>query len=174
MNRTNLLASPRAPTWTLLGVEPVRAALEFAGMRLMNKADLPAGDGHPIVIFPGLAADRHSIGPLKDFCEELGYTAYDWGRGFNTGPQGDVGVWLDELAQHVRELTAAHAEPMSLIGWSLGGIYAREVAKKLRVPTVPSVEAATKYTFDVATDLLNSQRDFALQLANVLIPAKSA
>ncbi len=42
------------------------------------------------------------------------------------------------------------------------------------IPSVPSVEAATKYGFDVATDLLNSQRDFALQLAHVLVPVKSA
>ena len=41
------------------------------------------------------------------------------------------------------------------------------------IPALPGVEAATKYTFDVATDLLNAQRDFALQLTNVLIPAKS-
>jgi hypothetical protein len=41
------------------------------------------------------------------------------------------------------------------------------------IPVLPGVEAATKYTFDVATDLLNAQRDFALQLTNVLIPAKS-
>ena len=42
------------------------------------------------------------------------------------------------------------------------------------VPAVPSMEAATKYTFDVAADLLNAQRDFALQLANVFTPEKSA
>jgi hypothetical protein len=41
------------------------------------------------------------------------------------------------------------------------------------VPAFPSVEAATKFTFDVATDLLNAQRDFALQLAGVFAPAKS-
>ena len=41
------------------------------------------------------------------------------------------------------------------------------------VPAVPGVEAATKFTFDLAADLLNAQRDFALQLANVLVPAKS-
>jgi hypothetical protein len=41
------------------------------------------------------------------------------------------------------------------------------------VPAIPGVEAATKYTFDVATDLLNAQRDFALQLATVFVPAKS-
>ena len=41
------------------------------------------------------------------------------------------------------------------------------------VPALPGLEAATKYTFDVAADLLNAQRDFALQLTNVLVPAKT-
>ena len=119
-----------APPLGLLGVEPLRAVLEYASMKFMNKAALPAGDGHPVVIFPGLATDRHSIGPLKEFCEQLGYTAYDWGRGFNTGPQGDVDSWLDALADHVGELTAEHDQAVRLVGWSLGGIYARELARK--------------------------------------------
>jgi hypothetical protein len=42
------------------------------------------------------------------------------------------------------------------------------------VPALPGVEAATKFTFDVAADLLNAQRDFALQLASVLVSEKSA
>ena len=42
------------------------------------------------------------------------------------------------------------------------------------VPTVPSVEAATTFTFDLAADLLNAQRDFAVQLTNALVPAKTA
>ena len=42
------------------------------------------------------------------------------------------------------------------------------------IPAIPGVEAATKYTFDVAADLLKAQRDFALQLANVLASVKSA
>ncbi|HEV7914117.1 MAG TPA: alpha/beta fold hydrolase [Albitalea sp.] len=120
-----------APSIALLGLEPVRAALEYASMRLMSKSALPAGDGHPVVIFPGLATDKTSIGPLTNFLQQLQYSAFDWGRGFNTGPQGDVDAWLDTLAQHVLELTAGHAKRISLIGWSLGGIYARELAKKL-------------------------------------------
>ncbi len=40
-------------------------------------------------------------------------------------------------------------------------------------PDMPGLEAATKYTFDVATDLLNAQREFALQLTSVLAPAKT-
>jgi hypothetical protein len=125
------MSSFSAPAWTLLGVEPLRAALEYASMHMMNKATLPPGDGHPVVIFPGLAADRRSIAPLRDFCAKLGYAAYDWGRGFNTGPQGDVDAWISSLAQDVRGLTASHRRRVSLVGWSLGGIYAREVAKKL-------------------------------------------
>jgi len=128
----NDLALAAAPSWSLLGTEPLRALLEYARMRRMDKAALPRGDGHPVVIFPGLATDRRSMAPLKAFCEALGYAAFDWGRGFNTGPEGDVDAWIDELAQHVQGLTAAHRQRMSLIGWSLGGIYAREVAKKLR------------------------------------------
>jgi len=42
------------------------------------------------------------------------------------------------------------------------------------VPAVPDLEAATKYTFDVASDLLNAQREFALQLTNTFVPAKTA
>jgi hypothetical protein len=41
------------------------------------------------------------------------------------------------------------------------------------VPAIPTVGAASKFTFDVAADLLNAQRDYALQLVNVLAPVKS-
>jgi pimeloyl-ACP methyl ester carboxylesterase len=123
--------SVEAPRWDLLATEPLRAAIEYLGMRLMTQDSLPKGDGHPVVIFPGLAAERQSLAPLEKFCNALGYAAYDWGRGVNTGPHSDVDGWIDELAQHVRELTSMHRRRISLIGWSLGGIYAREVAKKL-------------------------------------------
>jgi hypothetical protein len=121
----------RAPHWTLLGSEPVRATLEYMSMRSMDIVSLPRGDGHPVVVFPGLAANEASTGPLVRLCRGLGYAAQDWGRGFNTGPRGDVLAWLDDLAHHVAALTAAHTGTMSLIGWSLGGFYAREVAKRL-------------------------------------------
>jgi pimeloyl-ACP methyl ester carboxylesterase len=96
-----------------------------------SRSGLPPGDGHPVVIFPGLAADSLSTRPLRQLCEQLGYATYDWGRGQNTGPEGDPESWFDELALDVRALIRPHAAPASLIGWSLGGIYAREVAKRL-------------------------------------------
>ena len=118
-----------APSLTLLGLEPVRAALEYVGARCMDRRSLPAGDGHPVILFPGLAADKTAMGPLRSFCEELGYAAYDWGRGFNTGPVGDVDEWLAELCSHVQSVSCAHEGKVTLIGWSLGGIYAREIAR---------------------------------------------
>lgn len=120
---------PAAPSLALLGVEPFRAVLEYAGMRLMDREALPEGDGHPVIIFPGLAADKRSLVPLRNCCEALGYAVYDWELGFNTGPHGDIDEWLHNLATHVRGVASLHNRRVSLIGWSLGGIYAREIAK---------------------------------------------
>ena len=124
-------SAARAPSLALTSFEAARAAIEYAGMRLMDKSTLPQGDGHPVVLFPGLASDQHAIRPLKEFCQRLGYDAFDWGRGFNTGPKGNPDRWLDALADEVLARVPGHAERISLIGWSLGGIYAREVAKRL-------------------------------------------
>lgn len=118
-----------APSLALLGLEPVRAALEYFGARLMDRRSLPAGDGHPVVLFPGLAADKTCLSPLRELCDELGYDASDWGRGFNTGPTGDVDEWIAGLAREVADLAERQERSVSLIGWSLGGLYAREIAR---------------------------------------------
>ena len=139
MNDT--IASPTpatAPSLGLLGMEPLRAVFEYAGMRLMDQAALPEGDGHPVIIFPGLASDKRSLVPLRNCCEALGYAVYDWEQGFNTGPQGDIDEWLGNLAEHVQGVASLHARRVSLVGWSLGGIYAREIAK-MRSPLVRQV-----------------------------------
>ncbi|MDB5939893.1 MAG: hypothetical protein JWP77_2257 [Polaromonas sp.] len=122
------------PPLTLLGTEPWRAALEFLAFKVNDvrqRKMVPAGDGHPVIIFPGLATDSSAIAPLRDYCESLGYTMLDWGRGFNTGPKGDLDRWLDDLATHTAELLAEHQDKATLIGWSLGGLYAREIGNLL-------------------------------------------
>ena len=120
------------PSWRLFAMEPMRAAMEYGRMAAMAPVDMHAhSDAHPVIIFPGLASDQRATAPLVSFCQRLGYPARDWGRGFNTGPRGDVEQWLGELAVHVRDLAADTQGSMTLVGWSLGGIYAREVAKLL-------------------------------------------
>lgn len=138
-------AAVPAPPLSLLGTEPIRALLEYASMRWMDRDALPQGDGHPVVIFPGLASDPHALRPLRLCCEQLGYAVYDWEQGFNTGPSGELDAWLDGLAQHVHGVARLHHRRVSLIGWSLGGIYAREIAKLLPSQTRRVVTLGTPF-----------------------------
>jgi len=88
---------------------------------------------------------------------------------------------IPDIAQKVREQlvsTVQQGQQMSVDAaqtWvkAVSVLPVMDLPKVPGIPALPGVEAATKYTFDVATDLLNAQRDFALQLTNVLIPAKS-
>lgn len=120
-----------APSLGLLALEPLRAAFEFVGHEVMSEKTLPRGDKHAVVIFPGLATNEFVTRPLHSFCARMGYRSVDWGLGFNLGPEGEVESWLDSLAEKIQERTSQHRQPISLVGWSLGGIYAREVAKRL-------------------------------------------
>lgn len=126
------------PSLALLGSEPLRAAMEFARHRFDKTVHAMPGDGHSVVIFPGLGTDGKSVAPLLAYCRLLGYDAVDWGQGFNTGPRGDLDSWLDALKSRVLALLSDQAEPATLIGWSLGGIYARELSK-LMAPRVRQV-----------------------------------
>ncbi len=117
------------PSIGLLSVEPFRAAMEFARHKLGNTDESSPGDGHPVVIFPGLGAGPSSVATLREHCRSLGYDAFDWGLGFNTGPQGGLDAWLEMLKMHVADLLASHDQPATFIGWSLGGLYARELGK---------------------------------------------
>ena len=119
---------------TLLGKEPWRAAMEFMSFKindLMQKSPVRAGDGHPVIIFPGLATDGSGVTPLRDYRKSLGYQAIDWGQGYNIGPKGDLEQWLKELASHTANILQSYVQPATLIGWSLGGIYEREMGKLL-------------------------------------------
>lgn len=139
-----------APSMRLLGLEPWRAAIEYAGMQFMSRSGLPRGDGHPIVVFPGLAADGHLTSPLRSFCEQLGYVVYDWERGINRGPDDDVEAWLDGLAHETVAQVAGHDDTATLIGWSLGGIYAREVAKLMPHAVRRVITIGTPFAGDVS------------------------
>jgi hypothetical protein len=89
---------------------------------------------------------------------------------------------MPELAQKIREQlvsTVQQGQQMSVDAaqtWvkAVSVLPVPDMPMIPGVPALPDVEAATKYTFDIANDLLNAQRDFALQMANVLAPHKSA
>jgi pimeloyl-ACP methyl ester carboxylesterase len=126
----SLTGSFTAPSLALLGAEPMRATLEFLSMQLRPMRREGKGDGHPIVIFPGLASDGAAVAPLNNFCGSLGHPSFDWGRGFNIGPRGELEEWVNGLCDDVQRLIEPYGgRSATLIGWSLGGIYAREVAR---------------------------------------------
>lgn len=137
MNSLDAL-SIQQPSFALLGAEPFRAAMEFAWNSFGTSDNTKPGDGHPVVIFPGLGMDGSSVAILREHCISLGYDAFDWGQGVNIGPQGDLDPWLLTLKSQVDELLGDHTQEATLIGWSLGGIYAREIAK-LMAPRIRQV-----------------------------------
>ena len=87
---------------------------------------MPRGDGHAVLVFPGLAASDLSTAPLRRYLRDRGYDARAWEMGRNLGPGNGV---LEECHRKVRQLRAETGRKVTLIGWSLGGIYARETAK---------------------------------------------
>jgi pimeloyl-ACP methyl ester carboxylesterase len=88
---------------------------------------LPPGDGHPVIVYPGLGAHDLTTAPLRRFLQGLGYSAYPWKQGFNFGPRRGV---LEAVREHLHRIVERHDAKASLLGWSLGGLYAREMAKE--------------------------------------------
>jgi pimeloyl-ACP methyl ester carboxylesterase len=118
----------RAPGLLRLALE-WRAPWEYAATLLAQPwlAQAPAGDGHPVLVFPGLMASDTSTRPLRRFLQSRGYVTAGWGLGANLGPRDGV---LDAARAVLEHLRRSHRRKVSLIGWSLGGIYARELAKE--------------------------------------------
>jgi hypothetical protein len=127
---TSTSSSPtfRAPPLSLLATEPLRAALDFVAAKLAVKPD-PVGDGHPVIVYPGLGGGALTTSHLRKFLRQCGYEPHDWQGGINTGPDGELDDWLQAHVERVRALHAEGGQRVSLVGWSLGGVYAREVAK---------------------------------------------
>ena len=117
-----------APSMMLMAME-VRALWEFAAVLPMWPVLQRAqrGDGHPVLVFPGLSANDASTVPLRHYLSSLGYDAHGWNQGHNFGPRAGV---LAAARGQIRELFESSGQKVSLIGWSLGGVYARELAKE--------------------------------------------
>ena len=116
------------PSVLLLALEG-RAWAELATLlpSLPFLARMPRGDGHPVLVIPGyLASDRSTVA-LRAFLRDRGYHAHGWRLGRNLGPDSRVATGLDA---RFRDLRARHGRMVSLVGWSLGGIYARELARR--------------------------------------------
>ena len=106
-----------------------RAALELGSLPLWWPVlkRQPEGDGHPVLVLPGFLASSRSTAPLRWYLENRGYAPHRWRLGRNYGYHH---VLHRKMAERVAELADRHGRKISLIGWSLGGVYARELAKE--------------------------------------------
>ncbi len=123
---TDLMGTPSR--WLYL-TEPARGVLQLNTIPLALPWLLraPRGDGHGVLVLPGLLATDASTQPLRGFLRGLGYQVRGWKLGRNLGP---TQVVIDGMRRTVRELAESTGSPVSLVGWSLGGIYARELARE--------------------------------------------
>jgi pimeloyl-ACP methyl ester carboxylesterase len=109
--------------------EPARGLADLAMLPMATPwlASAPRGDGHGVLVLPGFLASDLSTRTLRRYLRRLHYQVRGWELGRNLGPTDQV---LDQLP----EVLAAHARatggPVSIIGWSLGGIFAREIARQ--------------------------------------------
>lgn len=85
------------------------------------------GDGHPVLVLPGLAAGDATTALMRRFLRSRGFHAYGWKQGINLGLRDGV---MERAQERLRDLYIKHDRPVSIIGWSLGGLYARELAKQ--------------------------------------------
>ena len=116
------------PSRLLLALEIPRAGLDVASAAaswpLLRGA--PRGDGHPVLVLPGWGASDVSTRALRGFLRDRGYHVHAWRLGRNLGPSPET---VEGLRDRVGELARRHGRQMSLVGWSLGGIYVREIAR---------------------------------------------
>jgi len=83
-------------------------------------AQMPRGDGHPVLLLPGFMADEGSLFALKAFLGGRGYAVQTWGLGRNLGFQRRH---AQALEQKIRHLHHSSGRRVSLVGWSLGGVF---------------------------------------------------
>jgi pimeloyl-ACP methyl ester carboxylesterase len=116
----------RPPGLGLLLAE-MRGIFEFNTSLLLSPLLMraPKGDGHPVLTLPGFLASDLSMAPMRGYLRELGYDTYAWKMGRNIG---GVSRTRAALRDRLAEIHANTGRKVSIVGWSLGGVYARDLA----------------------------------------------
>lgn len=97
----------------------------FLSARLLMRA-FPKGDGHPVLFLPGFMASDFSTGPMRRLFKDLGYVTSGWDLGRNVIINEEREADMQAL---LRAYSESHGRKVSIVGWSLGGVFAREIAK---------------------------------------------
>lgn len=113
--------------YSLLELRAPFEALTLSGcMPLLRK--VPKGDGQPVLIIPGFMTGDNATFVMRRYLNEQGFATYAWGQGRNPGLRFDI---YEKLEQQIEEIYEAEGQKVSIVGWSLGGLYARILGHKL-------------------------------------------
>ncbi len=120
----------RPPHKLLALTEPSRAMAELAAFALLRPlmSFLPRGDGHGVLVLPGFMATDGSTGPMRRLLGQLGYDVAGWKLGRNVRVDN---ARVEEMVRRVDEHYARTGGKITIVGWSLGGVLARELAKQM-------------------------------------------
>jgi len=167
----------RKRPWLLHSLLESRAALEVAGLLLSFPLlpSSPRGDGHPVLVIPGLATGDESTFVLRQYLASLGYACHAWKIGRNVGPLAGN---QDRLVNRVRLLAEQYHQPVSLVGWSMGGLFARYVAHEIpqqvrSVTTLGSPISLHEDADNVATLVARVGSNIALEDYTSLVNSKT-
>ncbi|HYN28257.1 MAG TPA: alpha/beta hydrolase [Dermatophilaceae bacterium] len=118
----------KVPGFGLWLTEPVRGAADAALLVAATPwlAAARNGDGHGVLVLPGLLADDRSTKPLRAYLKRRGYYVRGWRLGRNIGPSAAI---LDGLPGGLEALADRTGGTVDVIGWSMGGIFARTLAR---------------------------------------------
>jgi pimeloyl-ACP methyl ester carboxylesterase len=111
-----------------------RWALEFLALPQIQAAPLrrpvvvpPFGRGRPVIVIPGLLSNDRTTALLRNSLSKAGFVVEGWEQGLNTGAQPEK---IARLEERICKLAEQSGEPVVLIGWSLGGMFARVLAQR--------------------------------------------
>lgn len=119
----------KKPSWLLHFTEVFRAIIEtFRGYFYVKRKPFEnVGNGIPVMVVPGLLSTDWATTLLRKYLGKLGFNVSGWEMGMNLGRMES----LEALKEKVRLLHKSSGQKIILIGWSMGGIFSREVAKQM-------------------------------------------
>lgn len=144
------MEAPKSPPfWSVLRETRSLRELPRLAWRLPDLTSQPRGDGEPVLVFPGYGTGDVSTTLLRSYLRWLGYRVGGWSLGVN---RGNVPALVPQVTDLTQRLADETGRAVRLVGWSLGGVLAREVARERpasveRVVTLGSpVVGGPKYT----------------------------
>lgn len=176
----------RPPALAYAFAELPRALFELAclvpGHAILARA--PEGDGHPVMTLPGYRSDDGAMRAMRRYLKRWGYDPYPWGLGTNLGVGYQRLDYEARLLEKIDRIVDRRGEPVSLVGWSQGGVIAREIAKRrpelvrqiftLGSPIADAPEATTLFRIfrrtsseEIDSELMSFLREVSTPLPDV-------